>query len=251
MLIMSRSMVVLLLCCKCLSASAETMTIAVASNFITAMEEIVPLFEAESGHEVQVSYGSSGRIYAQIKNGAPFDVFLSADQEKPAALEAEGQAVAGSRYTYARGALVLWSKQTDMALEQAEVLREGSYNKLALANPRLAPYGAAALEVLDNLGLQEATRDKRVLGENITQAYQFVDTGNAELGFVALSQLMASGALESGSSWIIPPTLYTPIRQDLVLLKRAEGKAAVQAFLEFLQSTQAKSVIVRLGYTVD
>tara|TARA_R110000824_G_scaffold315042_1_gene501996 strand:- start:19170 stop:19925 length:756 start_codon:yes stop_codon:yes gene_type:complete len=251
MLNIYRSIVVLVLCCNSLSASAESITIAVASNFMAVMDEVVGVFEAQTGHEVQVAYGSSGRIYAQIKNGAPFDVFFSADQEKAAALEAEGQAVSGSSFTYARGALVLWSKQSGLQLEQGEILQQGNYNKLALANPRLAPYGSAAVEVLESLGLQESTRQNWVLGENINQAYQFVETGNADLGFVALSQLIAAGMLESGSSWLIPETLYTSIRQDAVLLKRAAGKDSALAFLDYIQGEQARSIIKQYGYAVD
>ena len=240
-----------LLFCPCLSATAETITIAVASNFIVTMDTLVNEFEAESGHEVQVSYGSSGRIYAQIINGAPFDMFFSADQEKPELLEENGQAVRGSRFSYAIGTLVLWSKNSSLNLNQGEILRQGNFNKLSMANPRLAPYGVAAVQVLAYLGVEDATRDKWVLGENIAQAYQFVETGNADLGFVALSQVMVSGSLKAGSVWFIPTEQYSPIRQDVVLLTRGQNKQAAVEFLDFLQSSQARSIIEDYGYRTE
>lgn len=233
----------------CLPVLAETITIAVASNFTATMNELISRFEEDTGHEVQVSYGSSGRFYAQITNGAPFDAFFSADQEKPALLE-ESELASGS-FTYAIGALALWSKSPDLQLDQGEFLRDGSFNKLSMANPRLAPYGQAAIEVLSALGLEINTREHWVQGENITQAFQFVDSENADLGFVALSQILQNGELRAGSFWLIPPALYAPIRQDAVLLKRAEAKQAAIDFLNYVQSPSALSLIESYGYHIE
>ncbi len=241
--------------CHCLAVSAETLTIAVASNFRPAMNELISEFEAESGHEVNVSYGSSGRFFAQINNGAPFDAFFSADQEKPELLEAIGEGeeqLASGRFTYAIGALALWSRTPGLQLDNAEVLRQGGFNKLSIANPRLAPYGLATLEVLASLDLEESTRDHWVQGENITQAFQFVDSENAEFGFVALSQIMQDGAIAEGSYWLVPSELHSPIRQDAVLLKRGEKKQSVRDFLDFVQSSnKARTIIQSYGYRFE
>lgn len=238
-----------LLVLYCLSASAETITIAVASNFTATMNELINRFEADSGHEVQVSYGSSGRFYAQISNGAPFDAFFSADQEKPALLETSELASGG--FTYAIGALALWSKSPSLQLDQGAFLRDESFNKLSMANPRLAPYGQATLEVLMALDLEESTREYWVQGENITQAFQFVDSENADLGFVALSQILQNGELREGSFWPVPSALHSPIRQDAVLLNRAERKQAVIDFLNYVQSANARTLIESYGYQVE
>lgn len=240
--------------CHCLSVSAETITIAVASNFRSAMTELINEFELESGHEVLVTYGSSGRFFAQISNGAPFDAFFSADQDMPALLETvgeENEKMASARFTYAIGALALWSKSTGLQLDNGELLSQGAYNKLSLANPRLAPYGAAALEVLAALGLEESTRAFWVQGENITQAFQFVDSGNADLGFVALSQIMKDGAIGEGSVWLVPSELHRPIRQDAVLLKRGLNKQAVIEFLDFVKADKARMIIQSFGYRFE
>ena len=244
-----KSLKAFILSVYCLSASAETITIAAASNFTVAMNELISRFEADTGHEVQVSYGSSGRFYAQIINGAPFDIFFSADHEKPVLLESNE--LASDRFTYAIGALALWSKSPGLQLDQGAYLRQGSFNKLSMANPRLAPYGQAALEVLSSLGLAESTSDRWVQGENITQAYQFVDTENADLGFVALSQIMQDGELEEGSVWLVPTDLHSPIRQDAVLLNRAEGKQAALEFWNYVQSLSAQTIIKSYGYQVE
>ena len=254
-------LLIFILACHCLPVSAETITIAVASNFRSAMNELINEFEADSEHEVLVSYGSSGRFFAQINNGAPFDAFFSADQDKPALLEAGGESDS-SRFTYAIGALALWSKSPGLPLAEGELLRQGSFNKLSIADPRLAPYGVAALEVLASLGLQESTREFLVQGENITQAFQFVDSGNAELGFVALSQIMQAGVVEEaldealealieGSVWLVPSELHSPIRQDALLLKRGENKQAAIDFLDFVQSDKAKKIIQTYGYRFE
>lgn len=230
-------------------AQAEEINVAVASNFTAAMKEITAEFEKLSGHKVQLSFGSSGKFFAQIKHGAPFQVFLSADQDKPLALEQAGLIVPNSRFTYAVGALALWSSQYGFMDNDATRLKNGDFNKLALANPKLAPYGSAAVEVLEKLGLKEATVSKWIQGENILQTYQFVSSGNADLGFVALSQIMAAGQLSAGSAWIIPADLYPPIRQDAVLLRTGRNSTAARALLQFLRSAQGRETIESYGYT--
>ncbi|MCX2779721.1 molybdate ABC transporter substrate-binding protein [Microbulbifer thermotolerans] len=223
------------------------MRVAVASNFTPAMKEIAAEFEKSTGHRVILSFGSSGKFYAQIKNGAPFQLFFSADTAKPEALEREGFTVPGSRFTYAIGGLVLWSASSDLLSDGISVLREGTYNRLALANSKLAPYGVAAEEVLHNLGLQKSTQAKWVRGENIAQTYQFVASGNAELGFVALSQVMHNGRIDTGATWIVPSHLYHPIRQDAVLLS-GSNSAAAAAFLRFVRGDKARAIIRSYGY---
>lgn len=249
------------------SSKAEEVLVATASNFSGPMGALVEEFEARSGHSLQVSYGSSGRFFAQISNGAPFQLFLSADQDKPARLEAVGLVVPGSRFTYAVGSLVLWSatehdpahvpeQQTEHDPEPqpqqlAARLSQGDYSHLALANPRLAPYGHAAQEVLASLGLTAATRSKWVQGENIAQTYQFVSSGNADLGFVALSQVsqaMSDGKIVSGRVWRVPADLHSPIRQDAVLLLSGQDCKACREFMQYLQSAEAQQLIRSFGY---
>lgn len=227
---------------------AEELTVAVAANFTAAMKDIAAEFEEASGHRVRLAFGSSGKFYAQIKNGAPFQAFFSADTTKPAALEKDGLAVSGSRFTYAVGSLALWSADPALVDDRASVLKGGNFRKLALANPKLAPYGGAAVQVLRNLDLEETTRAKWVQGENIAQTFQFVATGNADLGFVALSQILRGGQVKAGSAWIVPGDLYSPICQDAVLLRRgADSKGAVE-FLQFLRGDKARAIIESYGY---
>jgi molybdenum ABC transporter molybdate-binding protein len=248
-----RNIVFFIVGLACLPAFAEKTTIAVASNFMPAMRELITVFESKSDHAVRASFGSSGKFYAQISHGAPFDLFFSADQVKPAKLEQEGRSVKGSRFTYAQGALVLWSRETSSELNTSppysvkDRLVRGEFKKLAMANPKLAPYGAAALEVLTHLELISSSRRKWVQGENIAQAYQFAASGNAELGFVALSQVLASDP-DRTDYWLIPTKLYTPIKQDAVLLARGQTNPAALAFLNFIKSTEAKAIIRRYGY---
>ncbi len=230
---------------------AEQVQVAVAANFTAPMKEIAAAFTLETGHVVQPSFGSSGKFYAQIKNGAPFQVLLSADAETPARLEREGLTVAGSRFTYAIGTLVLWSSKAGYVDKAGAILKRGDFNKLALANPRLAPYGAAAVEVLTRQGLLETLRPRFVLGENIAQTYQFVMTGNAELGFVALSQVMKEGKLSGGSAWIVPADQYSPLRQDAVLLRAGTGNSAAVALLNYLLGAQARAIMRAYGYGFD
>lgn len=232
-------------------AKAETISVAVASNFTEAMKAIAYEFEIRSGHQVQLSFGSSGKFYAQIKQGAPYQLFFSADQLKPALLEQEGLTAPGSRFTYAIGTLALWSADPTKVDAEAKVLTEGDFKKLAIANPKLAPYGAAAIETLQALGIESSTRNKLVQGENIAQAYQFAATGNAELGLVALSQIIDEGKIKTGSAWIVPANLYTPIRQDAVLLRHAEQSKAARQLLAFVRSEQARALIATYGYQAE
>lgn len=232
------------------TARADEVQVAVAANFTAPAKLIAADFERDTGHKVQFSFGATGKFYAQIRNGAPFEVLLSADDTTPARLEKEGAAVAGTRFTYATGKLALWSAKAGYVDQKGEVLKTGDFKHLAIANPKLAPYGAAAVEVLTALKLLDALQPKFVQGENIAQAHQFVATGNAELGFVALAQVMKDGKLGDGSAWIVPATLHQPIRQDAVLLDKGRGKPAAEAWLGFLKSDKAKAVIRGFGYEI-
>jgi molybdate transport system substrate-binding protein len=229
-------------------ARAGETTVAVASNFAIPMKRIAAEFEKVTGHRAKLAFGSSGKFYAQIRNGAPFEVFLSADDETPARLESEGLAVAGSRFTYATGTLVLWSPRADVVDAKGEVLRRAAFGKLAIANPKLAPYGAAAVETLSKLKLLAALEPKFVQGENISQTHQFVASGNAELGFVAFSQVAQDGRIVAGSAWIVPSELHAPIRQDAVLLDAGERNPAAAALLDYLKLPAVKSLIRSFGY---
>ncbi len=228
---------------------AEEILVAVASNFTAPMNALVTEFEAQTDHEVQLAFGSSGRFYAQIINGAPYQVFLSADQDKPRQLEQAGITVADSIFTYATGALVLWSADAALIQNGFEVL-ESDFRRLSIANPELAPYGRAAVQVLESLGILEATRTRWVQGENIAQAFQFVELQNAELGFVALSQVSEQGELVRGSGWIVPADLHEPIRQDAALLQAGSACQACKELLNFLTSPDAAKILESYGYQV-
>ena len=227
------------------AAAADQLRVAVASNFRPAMLQLAERFEEDSGRELTLIFGSTGKHYAQIVNGAPFDAFLAADAERPLRLEREGHALPGNRFTYAVGRLVLWSPSADLVDDKGGVLRSDRFRHLAIANPLLAPYGAAAREVLLALGLWEALQARLVRGENIAQAYQFVASGNAELGFVAGAQLVTRGTVAAGSSWEPPAALYAPIEQQAVLLS---DSPAAHAFAAFLQSEEARALIRAAGY---
>lgn len=233
-----------------ISSRAAEVTVAVAANFTAPMNAIAAEFAKDTGHQTKLTFGSSGNIYAQIKNGAPFEVFLSADDEKPALLEKEGLGVADSRFTYAIGFLVLWSGKPRFVDDKGEVLRHGQFNKLAIANPKLAPYGKAAVEVLTSMGLFDAVSSKLVQGENIAQTYQFVMSGNADLGFVALSQVMTDGKVTSGSAWTVPGNLHTPIRQDAVILSSGKDNPAAKALMIYLKGDKARAIIRSYGYQI-
>jgi molybdate transport system substrate-binding protein len=214
------------------------------------MHKIAQAFEQDTGHKAMLSFGSTGNLYAQIKNGAPFQILLAADEETPLKLEKEGLAPAGSRFTYATGKLVLWSKQPGLVDDKGEVLKSGKFQRIALANPKLAPYGAAALETLSKLGLLQDLQPKFVQGDNIAQTYQFVATENAQLGFVALSQVMVDGKLAQGSAWVVPAHLHAPIAQAAVLLGKGSDNPAAVALMRYLRSDRAKALIRSFGYQV-
>lgn len=227
---------------------AGTVQVAVAANFSAPMKVIAERFEKDTGHKAQLSFGATGKLYAQIKSGAPFELLLSADDGTPAKLDQEGGTVAGSRFTYATGKLVLWSPRPDGVDAQGEVLRKNAFRSIAIAAPKLAPYGAAAVETLTKMGLAGVVSPKFVQGESIGQAYSFVATGNAELGFVALSQVYENGQIKSGSGWIVPAGLHAPLRQDAVLLAKGRGNAAAAALVAYLKGDKAKAVIRSYGY---
>jgi molybdate transport system substrate-binding protein len=229
-------------------AQADEVTVAVAANFSGPMAKLAAAFTAASGHMVKLSAGSTGKLYSQIKAGAPFEVLLAADDTTPKKLIDEGFAVKGSNFTYAIGQLVLWSAQPGLVDEQGAVLSSGTFSHLAIANPKLAPYGFAATEVLKARGLSEALVPKLVVAESIAQSYQFTLTGNAELGFVALSQVDVPGKPALGSMWRVPQALYSPIRQDAVLLNTGAHSAAATALLAYLKSAPALALIQTYGY---
>ncbi|MBC7917415.1 MAG: molybdate ABC transporter substrate-binding protein [Rhodoferax sp.] len=232
------------------AAHAAEVSVAVAANFTAPMQKIAAVFEQDTGHTAVLSFGSTGKFYAQIRNGAPFQILLSADDETPARLEKEGATVPDTRFTYATGRLVLWSKQAGVVDDKAEVLRKGSFAHIAMADPKLAPYGEAAVETLTQLGLLQALQPRVVQGESIAQAYQFVFTGNATLGFVALSQVMADGKIKEGSAWIVPANLHKPIRQDAVTLIAGKDNPAAIALMGYLKGDKAKSIIRSFGYAL-
>ncbi|MCT8266447.1 molybdate ABC transporter substrate-binding protein [Afifella sp. JA880] len=226
-----------------MAAAAET-NVAVAANFTEAAKEIAAAFKEKTGDEAALSFGSTGQLYTQISQDAPFEVFLAADDERPAKAIAEGYAVEGSDFTYAIGKIVLWSTDADLVTGE-DTLTSGDFDKISIANPTTAPYGAAAVEAMKALGVYDDLEPKIVQGNNIAQAFQFVQTGNAELGFVALSQIAAS---DEGSRWEVPADLYTPIKQDAVLLKKGEESEAAKAFLDFLKGPEAGAIIEKYGY---
>lgn len=231
-----------------LPTQAAEVTVAVAANFAAPMARLAEGFSAATGHTLKLSTGATGRFYTQVISGAPFQVLLAADDETPRRLIAEGHAVAGSQFTYAIGQLVLWSAQPGLVDDRGAVLAAGRFAHLAIANPKTAPYGAAALQVLKARGLAEALAPRLVTAESIAQAWQFVTTGNAELGFVALSQVVVPGKPPTGSHWRVPAALHDEIRQDAVLLKAGAKSAAAAALLAYLKSPAAQAVIRAYGY---
>lgn len=229
-------------------AYADEVQVAVAANFTAPIQAIAKDFEKDTGHKLVAAFGSTGQFYTQIKNGAPFEVFLAADDSTPAKLEQEGDIVTGSRFTYAIGTLALWSAKEGYVDAKGDILKANSWQHLSIANPKTAPYGLAATQVLAKLNLSESTKAKLVEGQNITQAYQFVSTGNAEIGFVALSQIYKDGKLSSGSAWIVPANLHEPIKQDAVILTKGRDNAAAKALVEYLKGPKAAAVIKSFGY---
>jgi len=234
------------------AAAAEEVRIAAATNFLSTLKEIVVNFDRDTGHTAVISSGSSGRLYAQIRNGAPFDVFLSADVRRPRLMEEEGLAVEGSRFTYAVGRLTLWSPDSNLVTGEGKlVLSNGSFTHLAIANPKTAPYGAAAKTTLQALGLWNHMKSRIVRGENIGQTFQFVFSQNAQLGFVALSQVLDPKINGAGSRWDVPVNLHAPLRQQAVLLVRGQHNQAAKAFLAFVKGTKARKIIERFGYGLE
>jgi molybdate transport system substrate-binding protein len=229
-------------------ALADDVPVAVAANFAAPMKEIAAAFERKTGHKVLLSSGSTGKLSEQIRNGAPFLVFLSADDRAPARLEGDGLAVPGTRFTYATGRLALWSSRPGFVDGRGEVLRLGAFRHVAVANPKLAPYGVAAIEAMTKLGVLAGVESRIVLGESVGQTLQFVASGNAELGFVALSQVTKDGRLVEGSMWLVPADLHSPIRQDAVLLATGRGRPAAEALLGFLRGDEALAIIGSFGY---
>lgn len=227
---------------------AEEVLAAVASNFAAPMEVIAAVFEKDTGHKAKLAFGATGKLYAQITNGAPFEVFLSADAETPARLEKEGLVVAGSRFNYANGRLVLWSATPAYVDARGDVLKRGEFRRIAISNSKTAPYGAAAQETLSSLGLTASVQGKFVQGENIAQTHQFISTRNAELGFVAYAQVFRDGQLTSGSAWVVPKHLHKPIQQDAALLNKGKNNPAAGALLRFLREDKARRIIRSFGY---
>lgn len=230
------------------SLHAAEARVAVAANFAEPVKAIAAVLEKTTGHTLKISVGATGGLYAQIRNGAPFDVMLAADTKTPAQLEADGLAQPGGRFTYATGKLVLWSADAAKVDSQGAVLKGRGFRKLAVANPKTAPYGAAAVEVIDKLGLSASLTPKLVQGESIGQTYNFAFTGNAEIAFVAMSQVLDGGRLKGGSMWVVPQNLYAPIQQDAVLLKRGANNEAARALMTLLQSPNIKTLIRSYGY---
>ena len=231
-------------------ARADVVQVAVAANFTAPARALAEVFARTMGHEAKLSFGATGAFYTQIKNGAPFDVLLAADNERPARLEKEGDTVPGSRFTYATGQLVLWSAKPGLVDDEGAVLKHGQFGKIAIANPKNAPYGAAAVEAMEKLGLAATLQPKLVTGESIGQTFNFIATGNAELGFVALAQVLEGGKLKSGSMWVVPAQYHAPIIQDAVILNRAASNPAAKAWMELLKTPQSKALIRSYGYAV-
>ena len=235
-------------CLAVTGVQADEVQVAVAANFTAPIQAIASDCEKDTGHKLIAAYGATGQFYTQIKNGAPFEVFLAADDSTPEKLEKEGDIVPGSRFTYAIGTLALWSAKDGYVDDAGKVLEKNQFKHLSIANPKAAPYGLAATQVLAKLGLTDKVKDKIVEGQNITQAYQFVSTGNAELGFVALSQIFKDGKVSHGSAWIIPEAMHDPIKQDAVILKKGENNPAAKALTEYLKGPKAEAIIKSYGY---
>ena len=229
------------------SALANEVSVAVAANFTAPMQKIAADFEKDTGHKAALTFGSTGKFYAQIANGAPFEVLLAADDETPARIEKEGLGIPG-HFTYAIGKLVLWSAKEGYVEAKGDILKKGTFAHIAIANPKLAPYGNAGMQVLAKLRLLSDLRPKFVQGETIAQTHQYVSTGNAELGFVALSQVYKDGKFTSGSVWLVPANLYEPIKQDAIILTKGKANPAAAELLKYLKGSKAKAIIKSYGY---
>lgn len=233
-----------------LSAIADELKIAVAANFIGTIETLSKNFEQQTGHTVKLTSGATGKFYTQIKNGAPFDIFFAADRKTPAKLEAEGDIKVDSRFTYAQGRLLMWTPAAAADMDAIDYLKQASFKHLAMANPKTAPYGVATEEVLTQLGLLAQLKSKVVMGENIGQTYQFVATGNAETGFIPYSYTTDAKHEHQGNYWLVPQEYYTPLDQDVVILKQAESSAVAQAFIDYIRSDAGRQIIEASGYAV-
>jgi molybdate transport system substrate-binding protein len=245
---MKKITTLLALLCATLSVQADEVQVAVAANFTGPMQVISALFERDTGHKASLAFGATGKFYAQITNGAPFEILLSADDETPAKLVKEGYGVAGTPFTYAIGKLVLWSADPKLVDAKGAILKKGGFKHLSLANPKAAPYGAAGMQVMTKLGVADSIKPLIVQGENISQTHQFISTGAAELGFVAYSQVIKNGQIGSGSGWVVPSNLYDPIRQDAVILAKGKDKPAAIALMNYLKGEKAQAVIKSFGY---
>ena len=232
----------------CQAAIAGEVNAAVAANFAAPMQQIVALFQKETGNTVKLSFGATGKFYAQIREGAPFDVLLAADEKTPRLLEQQGLAIKGSGFVYAQGKLVLWSAKPGFVDDKGVVLSKNSYHRIAYADPKLAPYGMAAQETLQNMKLWDKVQSKMVTGESIGQTYQFAASGNSELAFIALSQIIKNGKVTEGSWWVVPADMYHPIRQTAIALTTAKDKEAARALLLYLKSGKATAIIHSYGY---
>lgn len=246
--IISRTVITLALLLFGQASWSATVLVAVAANFSKPMTEIVSQFEKATGHSAKLSFGSSGKFVSQLENGGPFEVLLSADEKGPEKLEQAGLTVPNSRFVYALGRLVLWSATPNFVDDKGKILMTSNFKHLALADPKVAPYGAAAIDVLKKLKLFEKLQPLFVQGENIAQTYQFISTANAELGFLALSQVIKNGKIVGGSSWIIPDNLHAPIRQSAVLMKKGAENPAALALIDYLKSIPALAIIKKYGY---
>lgn len=245
---MKKITTLLALLCATLSVLADEVQVAVAANFTGPMQVISALFERDTGHKASLAFGATGKFYAQITNGAPFEILLSADDETPAKLVKEGYGIAGTPFTYAIGKLVLWSADPKLVDAKGAILKKGGFKHLSLANPKAAPYGAAGMQAMTKLGVADSIKPLIVQGENISQTHQFISTGAAELGFVAYSQVIKNGQIGSGSGWIVPSNLYDPIRQDAVILAKGKDKPAAIALMNYLKGEKAQAVIKSFGY---
>lgn len=229
-------------------AFAEQVLVAVAANFVPSFREVAMEFEKSTGHHAQIAAGSSGNLYSQIKNGAPFDVFFSADDERPKRLEEEGVGVKGTRFTYAIGRLVLWSPNVDL-VKGEETLSSTNFTRLAITNPKNSPYGLAAMQAMQKLRIWDKLQPQHIImGENLGQTMEFIESGHAELGFVALSQVLDPKVKGKGSRWDVPSNLHEPIQQDAIVLAKGKDNATAKALMEFMSGPQAKAIIERYGY---
>lgn len=232
------------------SCAADTVQVAVAANFYKPLQQIAQQFEQDTQHKVQISVGSTGKLYAQIINGAPFEVFFAADQARPSLLVKQELALAESQRSYAQGQLVLWSPNASLIDQQGKVLSSNNFNHLGICNPKTAPYGAAAVEALEHLGLYSQVQNKLVEGQSVAQTFQQISSGAVELGFVALSQVLVNGEVREGTAWMVPEQLYSPIKQDVVLLTKSNDNPAALAFMAYLQTDSTQDLIRAAGYSI-